>query len=386
MGLFNFDSDFSRRGHNSVKWDINPEDVLPMFVADMDFPSPPSVIEALEERLRFPAFPYERSAGLLLSSGVDWLKRVYGLDAPMEWVIPVAGIVPALQAFIKLSNKPAITSAPNYTKLHATPERFEGTMIDSSMIASKGEDGLLGYKVDLDDLERRSKEAELYYFTNPHNPLGKVYDRSELEEIAEIAERNSLIVLSDEIHCEIAYEKKHIPYFEISKDNSISLYSAGKICNLPGLPHAFAVIPNAGLRDRVRRITGSMGHPGTLDYVGAAAAFSEKTDAWKREVVEYMAGNRDFLQSELRKRLPEVELARVEGTYLQWIGFGAYITGNAKDKIRAEAKVELTGATRFGGSESYARLNFACPRFRLAEAIDRIAGAAKKGGSQCQKF
>ncbi|MDR1641970.1 MAG: aminotransferase class I/II-fold pyridoxal phosphate-dependent enzyme [Clostridiales bacterium] len=379
MGLFNFDSDFNRRGHNSIKWDINPEDVIPMFIADMDFPSPPSIVEALQERLKFPAFPYERSMALLLNSGVSWLKRIYGLDVPLDWVIPVAGIVPALHAFIKLSNKPAITSVPNYTKLHATPERFDGTMLDSAMIASKGEDGLLGYAVDLEDLEEKSREAELFYFTNPHNPLGKVYDRSELEEIARIADKNGLVVLSDEIHCEIVYEKKHIPYFEIAGDNSISLYSAGKICNMPGLPHAFAVIPNASLRDKVRRITGSMGHPGTLDYVGAAAAFSEKTDGWKREVVEYMAGNRDFLQAELKKRLPKVELARVEGTYLQWIGFGAYITGDAKDKIRATAKVELTGSTRFGGDGSYVRLNFACPRFRLADAIDRIAGALETG-------
>jgi cystathionine beta-lyase len=379
--MFNFDADFDRQNKGSFKWDAHPSDVIPMFIADMDFPSPPNVTDALRKRLEYPVFPYEHGADQLISSAVGWFKRVYGLDVPAEWLLPAVGIVPALRALIRISSKPAITNSPNYSLLFTTPERFDGTMLKSPLTETRSEDGLLSYAVDYADLERQSKNAELFYFTNPHNPIGKVYERSELEELARIAQKNDLIVLSDEIHCEILFGKRHTPFFDVLKENSVTLFAAGKVCNLPGLPHSFVVVPDEQLRERVKRVTGGLGNPGTLSYIAAAAAFSAETDEWKRELSEYLAANRDYLRAELLRRLPKLFIARTDATYLQWIDFGAYVDGNAKAFVREYAKLELTDSVRFGATGNYARMNFACPRFRLTEALDRLEAAVNSSGT-----
>jgi cystathionine beta-lyase len=371
-----FDVAFERRGSNSIKWDTFAEDVIPMSIADMDFPSPPPVIDALRKRLEFPTFAYERSHRGFIESASGWLRRVYGLDVPREWIVLTDGTIPSLSALCGLTDKFAVTHTPNYTLHYSESEHFAAKILYLQMDETPFAGGTLEFSIDFDDFERRSRGAGLYYFTNPHNPIGKVYGRSELEEIAGVAERNGFIVLSDEIHCEIVYGKRHIPFFEVSPGNSITLFAAGKIANLTGLPHAFAVIPDAPLRKRAERALFGSGYPGALEALAASVAFSGECDEWKRELVAYLAANRDYLASELRRRLPKAALTRADGTFLQYIDFSAYIDPDAEKYILNNAKVALTGAYRFGARDKRsARLNFACPRSRLETATGRIADA-----------
>ncbi|MDR2656739.1 MAG: aminotransferase class I/II-fold pyridoxal phosphate-dependent enzyme [Oscillospiraceae bacterium] len=379
--MYDFDKTIELWDPLSHKWGSFPEDVIPMFVAVMDFEATPAVCDALNTRLKNRVFGYERAGDQFLDTASGWFKRVYGLDVPRDWLLPLTGIVPALAALANLTPHAAVlTNTPNYVGLLRAPEYAGKKVIRSPLITERAPDGLLRYRLDYDDLKRRAAGTGVFYLTNPLNPVGKVFERSELEELSRFANEERLIVLSDEIHCELIYGKRHIPYFDVDPDNSIALYAAGKICNIAGLPHAFAVVPNPELRERVRRIALTMGHPGTLEYVAAEAAFSAKSDEWKRELNDYLAANRDYLESELRRRFPDADFPHTDATYLQWIDFGRYIDGGAKQFLREHAKVELTDGVSFGGAEEHVRLNFGCPRFRLAEALDRIENAINSGG------
>jgi cystathionine beta-lyase len=363
----------------SYKWGLLPDDIIPMFVAVMDFDAPDTIFATLKKRLEYKVFGYERGIEQFFDTVTAWFKRIYGLEVRRDWLLPIAGIVPALAALSRLTaHRGILTNSPNYVGLLKAPERAGKEVIKSPLLVNRLSDGTLAYSVDYEDLEKRSRDTGLFYLTNPLNPVGKVFERSELEDLSKFARNNNQIVLSDEIHCEIIFGKKHIPYFDVDHDNSISLYAAGKICNIAGIPHAFAVIPNAELRERVKDIASTMGHPGVLEYLAAQAAFSEETDGWKRELNKYLEGNRDYLEAELRQRFPKASLPHTDATYLQWIDFSAYIDGDAKKFIRENAKVELTDGVSFAGTESNVRLNFATQRSRLTEALDRIESALNK--------
>jgi cystathionine beta-lyase len=384
--MYDFDRSPDFHDPLSHKWGSSPENVIPMSIAEMDFETAPAIVRALNKRLEHRIFGYERGAERFLEIAADWFNRVYGLTIPRDWLLPLTGIVPSLAALANLTPHAAVlTNAPNYGGLLRAPEHAGKKVLRSPLIEERAADGLLSYELDYDDMERRAADTGIFYLTNPLNPVGKVFERSELEELSRFARRRSLIVISDEIHCEIIYGKRHLPYFAIDPGSSVSLYSAGKICNIAGIPHAFAVVPNPVLREQVKRIQATMGRLGVLEYTAAGAAFSEESDEWKRELNAYLAANRDYLESELRRRFPEAAFTRADATYLQWIDFGRYIEGDAKKFIREFAEVDLAGGAVFGGTQGCVRLNFGCQRSQLAEALDRIVCAVTVRGKAARR-
>ncbi|MDR2616130.1 MAG: aminotransferase class I/II-fold pyridoxal phosphate-dependent enzyme [Oscillospiraceae bacterium] len=373
-----FDETVPRRGTSCIKWDSVPEGVIPMSIADADWATPSVVLDAVKERLSgHPVFGYGREDGALHETVIAWYKRKYGVVIDKSWLLTIHGIVPALSQLSKLADGDVLAGSPNYSMLLDAPAKAGKRMI-TSRLTERREGDALGYGYDFNDLERRAAEgAELLYLCNPHNPIGKVYSRGELKELADFAAARGLITVSDEIHCEIVYDgAEHIPWVSVSPENSVTLIAPGKICNMPGIPIAIAVVPDETLRGKVRRSLG-MGSPGALNIAACRGAFSEECDTWKGELVEYLRANRDYLNAEIPRRFPKARFTRNDGTYLQWLDLTEYGYPDAQKQIFDRARVALTGGEGFGGTKNHVRLNYATSRAVLTEALDRIEGVLK---------
>ena len=361
---------FIDRHHtNSIKWDYTNEDELPMFIADMDFESAPAVKARIEKRLQHPVYGYTKTPDELINSFISWFKEEYDFDLEKEWVVPISGIVPALAVVSNLRGGSSITVTPNYHMLLEAPEKAGNKMI---RVPLRNDNEY--YTFDFDALSKALlPDTKLFYLCNPQNPVGRIYTQKELKEVSSFAKENDLVVISDEIHCELVYDRKHIPFLTVddyAKENSISFYAPGKTYNIPGVSLAFAVIPNEWIRKEFGRISYALGHPGVFNIEAGIAAYSE-SKKWRLELIKYLKGNRDYLESELKKRFPKALFTHTEATYLQWVNFGEGIDG---DYLRKNAKVWFTDGKSFGG-EGYVRINFGCPRGCITEALDRIESA-----------
>jgi len=371
--MFNFDENIERRGTQCIKWDTVPESVIPLSIADADWATAPAVLDAVRKRLdAHPVFGYGRDEGGLTDEVVGWYRRKYGITIEKSWIIIHSGIVPALEKLSALADGSVLAGTPNYSMLLSAPQRA-GKALTTSPLRVWESGAVLSYEYDFANLETHADAgAQILYLCNPHNPIGKVYTREELAKLSDFVQNKNLISVSDEIHCELTYDKKHIPWFTVKPENSVTLIAPGKICNMPGIPIGLAVVPDASLRDRVRRLLGH-GGGGSLNSAAAAGAFSEAADGWKAELLSYLTANRDFLESEIPKRFPKARYTHNDGTYLQWLDLTGYrISGNAQKYLLEHAKVALTGGVEFGGSEHTVRLNFATSRSTLTEALNRI--------------
>ena len=364
-----FDEHIDRRGTSSIKWDITAQDELPMFIADMDFVSAPAVKKRIADRLEHPVFGYTKTPQQLVDSFINWFSGEYVYDLKREWVVPITGIVPALSVVSNIGGGSSITVTPNYHMLLDAPGKAGNHML---RVPLHNENEY--YTFDFEALKKALlPDTKLIYLCNPQNPVGRIYSLSELRQFEQFARENNLTVISDEIHCELLYDSKHIPFLTVgkySRDNSISFYAPGKTYNIPGVSMAFAVIPDDDLRNEFNRLSYAMGHPGLFNIEAGIAAYSESA-SWRKELIEYLRGNRDYLESELGKRFKDARFTHTEATYLQWVNFGEGIDAGF---IRKNAKVVLTDGKDFG-AEGYVRINFGCPRDYITEALDRIEKA-----------
>ena len=364
-----FDRFIDRHNTNSIKWDFTREDELPMFIADMDFESAPAVKDRIEKRLQHPVYGYTKTPDELINSFISWFKEEYDFELEKEWVVPISGIVPALAVVSNLRGGSSITVTPNYHMLLDAPEKAGNKMI---RVPLRNDNEY--YTFDFDALSKALlPDTKLFYLCNPQNPVGRIYTHKELQEVSSFAKENDLVVISDEIHCELVYDRKHIPFLtvdEYAKETSISFYAPGKTYNIPGVSLAFAIIPNEWIRKEFNRISYALGHPGVFNIEAGIAAYSESKE-WRLELIRYLKENRDYLEAELKKRFPKALFTHTEATYLQWVNFGEGIDG---DYLRKNAKVWLTDGKDFGG-EGYVRINFGCPRGCITEALDRIESA-----------
>ena len=231
--------------------------------------------------------------------------------------------------------------------------------------------------IDFEALEDAiTEDTKVFYLCNPHNPVGRVYTREELLAVSAFAKKHNLIVVSDEAHCEVVFEGKHIPFFsvdEYAREHSITLYSNGKLSNVPDLILAFAVIPNAELKDEFERLGYAFGEEHILNVEAGIASYGESKE-WKEQLVEYLKGNRDYLESELKRRFPKAKLVHLESTYLEWVDFRAYGENVDAKFFFKNAKVFFTDGKDFGGP-GYVRINFATRREVITQALDRIEAA-----------
>ncbi|UPU36085.1 PatB family C-S lyase [Geomonas paludis] len=378
---FDFDEIIDRRGTASEKWDkYRDRDIIPLWVADMDFRSPPAIIKALHERVEHGVFGYTAPPQGLAQAVIDSLQAEFGWQVRKEWITWLPGLVTGLNVSCRAvgdAGDDVITFTPVYPPFMSAPPLSGRNVINVPLICKEGRWGL-----DLDALEAAvTPRTRQLLLCSPHNPVGRVWTRDELAALDDFAARHDLVICSDEIHAGLVLEPgvRHIPIATLSPEASrrtITLMAPSKTYNVPGLGCSFAVISDDTLRRAFRKAMGRIvPHVNLLGYTAAEAAYRDGEE-WRQELLEYLRGNRDLVQREMTALgLP---VARVEATYLSWID----VRGRGiEDPVRffEEAGVGLSGGSDFGLA-GYVRLNFGCRRELLQEALRRMRVALKERG------
>jgi cystathionine beta-lyase len=382
-----FDRVIDRRGTASLKWDYSRrftglKALLPLWVADMDFPSPPEVLQALRRRVEHGIFGYTLEPESYFQAAMDWVLHRHGWRMQREWLLPAPGVVPAINLSILSFSEPGdeVVIQPPVYHPFAQGIRRNGRVVAEDPLSLEGR----RYSMDFALLERLiGPRTRLAILCSPHNPVGRVWERDELARLADICLRRGLILLSDEIHCDLVLPGfRHLPTASLSEElaaSTVTFLSATKTFNLAGLGGSLAVIPNPELRRRFEKTKESLwtGVANALSTVASEAAWRHG-EPWLERLLAYIQSNYEFLVRFLEERLPEARVMPLEGTYLAWIDFRALGLPDAQLKTRVleRAGVWLDEGPLFGaGGQGFQRLNLACPRATLREALERLAGA-----------
>lgn len=381
---YDFDRIIDRRHSDSEKWNRYPEDVLPLWVADMDFRAPEPVIQALQAYVERGMFGYAHGApDELREVIVERLLKLYGWRVSADALVFPTGVVvgydQACHALLGPDDA-LLIQTPVYPPF-LSAAKWAGAQ-GQAMELTRGLDGR--YFVDLDRFERAITErTRAFLLCNPHNPVGRVFTPAELTAMAEICLRHDMYIISDEIHCDLIYSGyRHTPIALLAPEieaRTITVMAPSKTYNIPGLGCAVAIIPNKELRKRYQEAhKGLAGHVNNLGYVGALAAYRDGQE-WLEACLRYLEANRDFVAGYVAAHLPGVSMSPMEGTYLAWLdcrqaGLPADV---APGKFFLEqARVALNEGATFGkGGEGFVRLNFGCPRATLVAALERMRAA-----------
>jgi cystathionine beta-lyase len=375
--LFDFDTPTERRATASLKWDkYRDQDVIPMWVADMDFRSPPAVIKALQQRVAYGVFGYTVTPPELNDVVVVMLKNLYGWQIEPEWLVWVPGLVTGLNVVCRAVGEvgdEVMTAVPVYPPFLTAPGNFRRNLVKVPLEGKNNR-----WQFDFDRLERSiTAKTRVFILCNPHNPVGRVYTRDELKTLAAICKKHDIVICSDEIHCGLILDtdKPHIPAASLDPETAartITLMAASKTFNLPGLGCAFAVIAEENLRRRFKEaMAGIVPRVNALGYTASRVAFEDCGD-WHAALLEYLRGNRDIVQAAVRG-MPHLSMAPVEATYLAWIDMRAAGLKNPAAFFEG-AGVGLQDGIEFDGP-GFVRLNFGCPRSLLEKALQRMAVA-----------
>lgn len=376
-----FDCIIDRCATGSMKWQYYGADVLPMWVADMDFAAPEPVIAALQARVAHGVFGYEGYPSALMEAIVARLQQLYGWTVAPEALLFLPGVVTAFnlaaQAFLDPGDG-LLIQTPVYPPILGVAQTADA--VTHGMELTRDADGR--YSVDDDLFERAITErTRMFLLCNPHNPVGRVFRADELARMAELCLRHDLLICSDEIHCDLLFDGcRHIPIAALAPEiaaRTITLMAPSKTFNVAGLHCSFAVIPDAELRRRYKAARrGIVDSVNLLGYTAALAAYQEG-QPWLDALLRYLEANRDFVVAFVRQNMPGVAVAPPEGTYLAWLDCrAAGIPGNAHGFFLKEARVALNDGATFGsGGEGFARLNFGCPRALLEEGLERMRAA-----------
>ncbi|MCO5068028.1 MAG: PatB family C-S lyase [Kiritimatiellae bacterium] len=375
--MFDFDHLPDRSNTGSLKWDRYRErDVLPMWVADMDFVSAPEIVAALRARAEHGVFGYTIPYEDAVQETLRYLERRHGVVAQADWLVWMPGLVPALNLICRAfgeSGDAVMTCTPVYPPFLSAPI-FQDRKRIAIPLRLDGE----RWSFDWDAMESAVTETtRLFILCHPHNPVGRVWRREELERLLEFCERHQLILVSDEIHCDLILDD--VPWTatlalgERAEQRVITLHAPSKTYNLPGLACAYAVIPDAGLRTTFRRAArGIITEINAFGYTGCAAAYRHG-EPWRQAVLAYLRENRDFLYSFVKERMPAIRMQPMEATYLAWLDVRA-LNLEHPHRLFEEAGVGLSSGVDFG-APGFLRLNFGCPRARLLTALERMARA-----------
>ncbi len=379
---YDFDRVIDRRATESNKWHKYAADVLPLWVADMDFRSPEPVIRALRERVEHGVFGYGTEQPEFYEVFLDRLQKRYGWRVPAEAILVLPGVIPcfnlAARAFTA-SGDGLLIQTPMYPPIRRVPENV--VLTSDEMELTRQPDGR--YTIDFDRFEAAiGSRTRMFLLCNPHNPVGRVFTRGELSRMAEICLRRGLLICADEIHCELVYSgQQHVPIASLDPEiaaRTITLMAPSKTFNMPGLKTSVAIIPNAALREKfVATQLDLVRAVNILGYIGALAAYRDG-QPWLDELLRYLEANRDFVAEYVRAKLPGVSTTPPEGTYLAWLDCrDARLPDNDPYTFFLEkARVALNDGKAFGrGGEGFVRLNFACPRTTLTQALERMRAA-----------
>jgi cystathionine beta-lyase len=384
----NFDSFPSRRTPGVLnKWTLYPKDVLPMWVADMDFPAAPPILKALHRQVEHGVLGYEvLFSGSLREIIAARMQKLYHWDVDPEHIVYTAGVNNGYNIAARVlcsAKKGYLIQTPVYNEFLDT-EHKTGAKQHVARLTKKVSGNRISYEVDFDALKVGLKKSAMFLLCHPHNPVGMIYSRAELARMAELCIEQDVTIVSDEIHSELLLGgAKFTPMASLSPaiaQHTITMVSASKAFNVPGLTCAFAIVPNDELRKRFTRIAEGMNFElSTLGLTAARVAFSGKADAWLRELRRYLTGNRDFIVEYVAQRLPGIRVTKPDATYLIWLDCSELGLQPAPyDFFLKEAKVAFSNGAKFGeGNEQFVRLNFGTSRKLVEEGLRRMTKALK---------
>lgn len=377
---YDFDSVVDRHGF-SDKWDEAVADEIPMWIADMDFETAPEIKDALIRRAQHGVFGYATSPSKeWYDAYIRWWDTRHHFKIDREWLLFCAGVIPTISSTVRKLTTPAenvLVLTPVYNMFYNSIYNNGRNILECPLAYENGR-----YRIDFADLERKlaDEQTTLMILCNPHNPVGKIWDKATLARIGELATRYGVVVLSDEIHCDlVAPDKEYTPFASVNetcRNNSITAIAPTKTFNLAGIQTSAIVIPNPYLRHKVWRAinTDEVAEPNAFAIAAAVAAFTQGAP-WLDELRGYIREGRTMLEEALAKRLPEVKLVSEDATYLMWLDCSAVTADSAElaQYLRSDAGLFLSGGEQYRGNGGvFLRMNIACPHKTLAEGIDRL--------------
>ncbi len=400
----NFDEVVNRRGTNSLKWDV-PENELPLWVADMDFATAPAVVDAIKKRTECAAFGYSIIPEEWNQAYVGWWKRRYHYEMDPESLIFCTGVVPAISSIVRKVTTPAenvVILTPVYNiffnsivnngrNVLQCPLRYDEAAAGKSranMIQNVARENCAAgvYSIDWDALEKAlaNPQTSLLIFCNPHNPVGKIWNAEEMARVGELCKKHSVTVISDEIHCDLTKPgKRYIPFASVSetcRDISIVCMAPTKTFNIAGLQTAAVSVANPALHHKVWRglNTDEVAEPNVFAIQAAIAAYNEG-EAWLDELLQYIQGNRELVADFIAREITQVKLIDAEATYLLWLDCKDFCkrrgmnSAQLQQNLRDNAQVFLSDGSVYGDAgEGFMRMNIACPKVTLQDALNRL--------------
>ena len=383
---YNFDEIIPRRGTNSYKWDSSGDaDVLPMWVADMDFRTAPPVVEALKKRVEHGIFGYVRVPDAYYEAVTGWFARRHAWSIAKEWIIYTTGVVPALSAVIKALTIPGdkvMVQTPVYNCFFSSIRNNGCEMVANPLLYRNGT-----YQIDFADLERKAADSQVkvLLLCNPHNPAGRVWTKQELTRIGEICIRNDVWIVADEIHCELVFPgHTYIPFASISEEflmHSVTCTSPSKAFNLAGLQIANIISADMDIRLKIDKAI-NINEVCDVNPFGVEALIAAYNDGgeWLEELKHYLFANYNYLRAYFDEYLPKFPLMALEGTYLVWVDCSA-LKQSSEEIVKTlleKEKLRVNGGSLYGDAgEGFIRINIACPRQRLMDGLERLRRTLK---------
>ncbi len=382
--MYDFDKIVSRETTNCAKWDTVEKGLLPMWVADMDFQSPPEVIAALKERAEHGIFGYSGGYGGWFEALMQWMRKRYGWAPQREWISTSPGVVAALFMLVRALTEPGdriIIQPPVYRPFYYVASSNGCELLENPLYFDGHK-----YRMDLDQLRQTvDSRVKLLILCSPHNPVGRVWIREELAALGQFCLEHEITIISDEIHSDLVFSGyKHTVLASLSKEleqNTVVCNAPSKTFNIAGIPASNVIIANENLRSAYRRVLRGSGLalPNVFSVTAVETAYTYG-EAWLDELLHYLEDNYRLASSYIAERIPEIKVVEPEGTYLLWLdcrGLGLH-DEELDSFIKEKAKLLLEPGTIFGiGGSGFQRMNIACPRSRLLEALQRLEKAVR---------
>ena len=380
--LYNFDTCPDRSGYGSLKWDkYKDRDILPLWVADMDFQSAPEIIAAMQARLDHGIFGYTIPFDEPIEAVLNYLQRQHGYEARASWLNFLPGLVPAINLCCHAFTGPGdsvMTATPVYPPFLSAPDYAHRELIKVPLCLNPDD----AWTLDFEAMEAAVKpNTKIFVLCSPHNPVGRVYTREELTKLADFCERHDLILISDEIHCDLVFDEnaKHIVTSTLGEQiakRTVTLMAPSKTYNLPGLACAFSVIEDSKLRLQFQKtIRGIITEVNCFGYAGCAAAYNHG-EPWRRQLIAYLRENYKLVYKFIKEAIPEITFRPMQSTYLAWFDVSK-LELESPVTFFEDHGVGLSDGTPFDGIQ-HLRLNFGCPRSRLEEGLEKMVEALKK--------
>ena len=390
MKRYDFDEIVAREGTDCLKYDARTEyfgrnDVIPMWIADMDFKTPPFIMQALRERMEHEVLGYTHKCSRWLGAIQRWAEVRYGWKVEAEYVEHVSGIVPGISFAIQALTQQGdgvLIMPPVYPPYFHISSGLERRVVTNPLRLTDGQ-----FEIDFEDFEQKVKECKLLLLCHPHNPGGRVWRREELERIADICAENGVVVISDEIHADMTFRGyRHIPFATVSERaamNSITMMAASKSFNIAGLMSSFTIIPNRELRERYNGflMKSELNNSHIFATIATAAALSDEGAEWLEQAVDYIAGNVELVERFVAENMPLLGVVRPQASYLIFVDCRRLNLSpeELRDFFVNKARVALNEGSSFGAEGAgFMRMNVGCPRSVVLDALARIHTAYKE--------